>query len=119
MSRFTVELKKAVTTTSKDINNLWKQSVAETFSQVVLKTPVDKGAAKASWLMGYNNDGSIGDKQLSITPSDIPDVGSSYLLFSNIPYIERLEDGWSQQAPIGMVKVTVANWKTIVARFNA
>lgn len=34
-------------------------------------------------------------------------TGSLYLT-NNLPYIERLEDGWSGQAPAGMVKLNIA-----------
>jgi hypothetical protein len=33
---------------------------------------------------------------------------------NNMPYAERLEKGWSQQAPLGMVALTVVEWQTIV-----
>lgn len=118
MSRFTAQLKSAVKTQSKDIDKAWRGAVAQAFTQVIQKTPVDTGAARASWLIGFSNTGGIGTRRLAVTPTDIPKVGSDYLLYSNLPYIERLEDGWSQQAPVGMVKITVADWPTIVARFD-
>ncbi|MBV6321901.1 hypothetical protein [Duganella violaceipulchra] len=33
---------------------------------------------------------------------------------NNMPYADRLEKGWSQQAPLGMVALTVVEWQTIV-----
>lgn len=33
---------------------------------------------------------------------------------NNMPYAKRLEQGWSQQAPFGMVALTVVEWQTIV-----
>lgn len=41
-------------------------------------------------------------------------VGTMIYLINNLPYSERLEDGWSKQAPAGMVKVTVADFTGIV-----
>jgi len=33
---------------------------------------------------------------------------------NNLPYAERLEKGWSKQAPLGIVALTVVEWRTIV-----
>jgi len=41
---------------------------------------------------------------------------SSLFLINNLPYAEAIEDGWSGQAPWGMVKVTVAEFKYVVDR---
>lgn len=39
-----------------------------------------------------------------------------HYLTNNLPYAMRLETGWSQQAPQGMVGITVKEFKDIVAR---
>lgn len=33
---------------------------------------------------------------------------------NNMPYAQRLEKGWSKQAPLGMVALTVVEWNVIV-----
>ncbi len=43
-------------------------------------------------------------------------LGDSLFLVNNLPYSIALEDGWSKQAPIGMVKVTVALFHGIVSK---
>ena len=40
--------------------------------------------------------------------------GMEFYFTSNLPYAERLEYGWSEQAPAGMVRVSVASWQSIV-----
>lgn len=43
-------------------------------------------------------------------------LGSAAIfLTNNLPYIERLERGWSKQAPTGMVALTVAEFGGIAA----
>ncbi|MDU9398031.1 hypothetical protein [Pseudomonas sp. zfem003] len=42
-------------------------------------------------------------------------VGSIYLM-NNVPYAQRLENGWSQQAPNGMVRITVVEFQAMVRR---
>lgn len=42
-------------------------------------------------------------------------VGTIYLM-NNVPYAQRLEYGWSSQAPNGMVRITVAEFQAMVNR---
>jgi hypothetical protein len=42
--------------------------------------------------------------------------GHVYYLMNNVPYANRIENGWStRQAPNGVVGLTVARWEEIVA----
>lgn len=41
-------------------------------------------------------------------------VGGKHYVVNNLPYAERLENGWSRQAPNGMVGLTVVKFQSIV-----
>lgn len=41
--------------------------------------------------------------------------GETIYIMNNLPYAQRLEYGWSKQAPAGMVRLTVAEFQAIVA----
>jgi len=41
-------------------------------------------------------------------------AGKVYYLANNLPYAERLETGWSQQAPTGIVSLTVTEFQAFV-----
>lgn len=43
-------------------------------------------------------------------------LGDSIYMVNNLPYAQALEDGWSGQAPRGMVKVTTNQFQRIVNR---
>lgn len=116
MASFSVQLGNAIANINDINDTAWRKSVAQAFNEVVQSTPVDSGAARASWLIGSVNSGAVGSKILNVSPLDVPEIGGSVLLFSNTPYIERLEDGYSLQAPTGMVKIVVARWPNIVKR---
>lgn len=45
--------------------------------------------------------------------SSSPAFGLHYIV-NNLPYAKRLEDGWSKQAPAGMVTITVKEFQQIV-----
>lgn len=40
--------------------------------------------------------------------------GKHHYLANNLPYAQRLEDGWSKQAPAGMIELTVIEFDPIV-----
>lgn len=41
-------------------------------------------------------------------------AGQVFYLVNNLPYAQRIEKGWSRQAPIGVVALTVVEFQTIV-----
>jgi len=41
-------------------------------------------------------------------------LGDSVYLVNNLPYAQKIEGGSSKQAPVGMVKVTVAEYQKII-----
>ena len=130
-SRFIAELKAATDEAVEYADNVWRLSVAELFNQVVEATPVDTSAAKRSWLMGSSNTGRVGNSIMSVQPQEVSPIGRDTLLFSNLPYMIVLEDGlypqpgtertvngYSAQAPKGMVKVAASRWPSIVRKYN-
>lgn len=99
----------------------------EVFRGVIMMTPVDTGRARANWQasIGSPERGPIDetDKGGGTTVSKAVDVVKQWdfehgptCLTNNLPYIERLEDGWSGQAPAGMVAVTIARFDGLAAQ---
>lgn len=41
-------------------------------------------------------------------------AGEVFYLMNNLPYANRIERGWSRQAPVGVVALTVVEWTNIV-----
>ena len=41
-------------------------------------------------------------------------AGEVFYLMNNLPYASRIEKGWSRQAPVGLVALTVVEWSNIV-----
>ena len=94
-------------------------------------TPVDTGFARASWWASIN---SLGGAQGTVVPSagagaesvsamslviTKAKAGDIIYLLNNAAYIEMLEKGWSDQAPVGMVQVTLAAAQLIVNKVAA
>lgn len=65
-----------------------QQLAAEFKSQVVPRTPIDQGQARRGWQQRQS--------------------GKNVYVENNVPYIERLERGYSRQAPRGFVKQAIS-----------
>ena len=117
------------------VETVIKKVSLQVFTGVVKKTPVDKGRARASWVIGVERPTSSPpiSKNKTFSPSEATAQASleltklskvkpwSTVFVSNsVPYIERLEDGYSEQArdPDGMVAVTLAEVERDIKRIG-
>lgn len=102
-----------------------RQSAFDLFASIVRQTPVDTGVLRNNWFatIGTRSTETTEDedKAGAGTLSRIEDVldsaewSSTVYLTNNLDYSIPIEyDGWSAQAPQGMVRVNVARWDTIV-----
>jgi len=102
------------------------QTSKKIFDEIVARTPVDTGVARASWNASLGSpvyksvsqtiDGfTLPKPSFSITRASVR-AGGKIFLTNSAPYIMELEYGWSGQAPHGMVRVTMAKYsvRTIV-----
>jgi len=101
-----------------DAEKLIKNIAADVAQGVVMATPVDTGAARGNWKVSstpdtsYNNTTSDKSGQGALQKAFVfisqnAKLGSVIYIQNNLPYIERLEDGYSQQAPSGMLSTTM------------
>lgn len=125
------------------LDGIIRQSIQDVTEAVIEGTPVDTGFARASWWgeigpeptghpspppePNVDSDGikqSIGDGaamamgQVSLVLLNIK-VASTFGLYNNANYIVDLEYGKSMQAPVGMMRINIFRWPTIVAKWAA
>jgi hypothetical protein len=110
--------------TARKLDEVPRKVVFQIFKNVIDKTPVDTGRARANWQpsLGTPATGTIEftDKDGSATIANMQsvllsiNVGDVIFLTNNLPYIRRLEEGYSQQAPAGMVALTVQEFQAVV-----
>jgi hypothetical protein len=109
---------------TEDKLSLAVQKIAlELFSRVILSTPVDSGRARANWqvAIGSTPAGTLdlndktGQATINKTTAKAAGLraGDVIFLINNLPYIQRLEDGYSGQAPAGMVGLAVQDFQEI------
>ena len=104
------------------------------FSKVIMRSPVDTGRFRNNWQVGINQKpsgevtgtdrgtvnqagaGSSTAKSRAESETAKAKGGDTVYMVNNLPYAERLEDGWSPQAAGGIVGVSIAEFKGIVER---
>lgn len=80
---------------------------SELAERVIARNPIDTGFSRSQWQPSIN--GSImGDAATVTLAAAQIKTGDTFALTNNCAYIRKLEFGWSQQAPNGMVRVTLA-----------
>lgn len=89
-------------------------------AELVTTTPVDTGRARSNWLPTLNTPAAG-----QVEPGGKPDMGraiaaytlaDTILITNNLPYIRRLNEGYSKQAPAGFVDIALAKAKRIVRK---
>jgi len=92
------------------------------FSSVIKMTPVDTGRAKGNWqcTIGQPASGEVTRLGESGSLMEVVDVtprsaGGICYLTNNLPYIQKLEYGHSQQAPAGMVRVSLQRFSGLAS----
>lgn len=108
------------------MDQLLRATVLETDSRLKQASPVDTGRFRASWQVGENAapGGKVGPGDYGSAPGITrigygqEKVGNIYSVHNNLPYAERLAQGWSGQAPAGWVQGIAKDMQQFV-RVNA
>ena len=95
-----------------------KQFTGDLFRAAVKYSPVYTGSFRASWRVSFNI------PREDVTNRDSPanpirdasfrwpsgfKLGDTVIVSNNQPYAERLEYGWSKQAPLGILGLAIAS----------
>ena len=99
----TINLQKDI---DKEIEKQLRAKSLKAFADVKLMTPVDTGQARNSWYIGYTEtyfDGEVGStSNISIlSPKDKP---QEIIVTNGVTYIQFLNNGHSQQAPMKFIE---------------
>ena len=109
--------------TSEKLDLAVRKIALELFSRVILKSPVDTGRFRGNWqvAIGALPNGTLdledrtGQATISAATARTAGVeaGDIIYLTNNLSYGPRLEEGYSQQAPAGMVALTIQEFQAI------
>lgn len=104
-------------------DKITRAATLDFFSGTIKSTPVDTGRARGNWQtsVGTPVDGTLerddpgGSAAIAEVTAKTPNgAGQETFMSNNLPYIESLENGNSQQAPAGMVRINLARVQRIV-----
>lgn len=119
ISRFVAQAKGAVDEATRRATVLLAQGV-------VLKSPVDTGRFRGNWMFGSGavprGVSEVVDASGQATLARLialigkSSAGGVTYLSNNLPYAVRLENGWSDQAPQGMVRLTSMEFQHYVTQ---
>ena len=102
-------------------DKIFRGTCFEIFSKIIKRTPVKTGRLRGNWQAELNRipTGDVDTKGNAALSGAAQTTGKakitdSVYLVNNLPYAGVIENGRSNQAPAGMVKVTIAEFKSIV-----
>lgn len=139
MTSFTLDLEKFADKVKYRADDVVGRVVAEISRRLDDRSPVGDatywkskppkgyvgGFFRGSWMLGVGDipsgKGAIdpgGEVTVGRIVAAIPEqaAGKVYYLGNTAPYGERIEDGWSRQAPTGLVGLTAVEFPSIVER---
>lgn len=123
---FSSDLTKFIEKAGKNRDTVIRKVALQLQSSMVERSPVDTGRFRGNWQCGIGQantgTGSGEDKSGSAvllrttTALQGWTAGQAILLTNSLPYAQRLEDGYSTQAPSGMVRLTVNEFQDEVRK---
>lgn len=131
MANFADQINKFVVESLEDAKKVIEKVRVDVSDSVINKTPLDTGFARGNW---QSNIGSPikseitrFDREAGFAPTGgdgialreaievaAKDIENDFYVTNNAEYIMNLEFGGSDQAPNGMVRITVADFQNIV-----
>lgn len=112
---------------SKEKETLVIRKIAiECFRRIILGTPVDTGRARGNWQAstGSPANGEVnaldptGAMAIAAMVSEVaawtPKDDLPAFITNNLPYIQRLNEGWSKQAPAHFIEQVISDMGGIV-----
>lgn len=121
---FSSDIAKFAKKTDSNIEEVMQASAISTFSAVIMRTLVLTGRARGNWIYTTEKaasgtvetgpDKSESDTGSSSAIAKAIKKGHTHILTNNLPYIEPMENGGVNRAPVGMVKRSVTEFKAKV-----
>ena len=126
---FELQMKEFENMTTEKSELLFKKVCFDLSNSIIMDTAVDKGTARGNWQPDINsiqNDVlEVEDKSGNATVAKVASqtnnlkLGQYFTLTNNLPYILRLEYGWSKtKSPNGMLGINVMRFQNFLNKAN-
>lgn len=121
---FALDVSKFVEKAKKNPETVMRQVSIKLFSAIIKASPVDTGRFRMNWMASGGTPAS--DTTDAVDKSGNIAIGNAtsfvlkaadwreFTLTNNLPYAQRLEYGWSQQAPQGMVRTNISRFQQLI-----
>ena len=119
------DLRKIAKKKKQTLNQAYSSIMFDLANQMITMSPKDTGAFQANWLAALNSGDYTYDKaktnvseadgRLTITLGGLT-TSSNFYFTNSLPYADELENGHSEQAPSGVVRVTINDFPQIVEK---
>jgi len=101
----------------KEADDLSKRIAGEMLQGVIAQSPVDTGAFRGNHRVSVGSVDATANKSETSNPlqkgiatiQSGGGLGKIVYISNSLPYAERLENGWSQQKPLGVYATTFMN----------
>lgn len=124
MSKFTLDIQAFVAKAKKNPETVMRSVSLKLFSAIIKASPVDTGRFRGNWqttgvtpatglIAGVDPTGNKAVNSAATFITNAPGW-DTFTLTNNLPYAERLEYGWSKQAPTGVVRVNVIRFQQLI-----
>lgn len=124
MSKFTLDIQAFVAKAKKNPETVMRSVSLKLFSAIIKASPVDTGRFRGNWqttgvtpatglIAGVDLTGNRAVNSAATFTTNAPGW-DTFTLTNNLPYAERLEYGWSKQAPSGIVRVNVIRFQQLI-----
>lgn len=138
MSTFSAQINAWIEKTKDDADKIVRYALMTLDGRLVNRSPVGDGTYwqnpppkgyaggrfRGNWQVSIDSPATgtkdLTDKDGSATIAahasviNVAKAGQVQYLVNNLPYAKRIEQGWSRQAPVGLVALTVVEWNNIV-----
>ena len=121
---FALDVSKFVEKAKKNPEKVMRQVSIKLFSAIIKASPVDTGRFRMNWMASSGTPApgitdatdKSGNKATGNATSFVLNASDwrEFTLTNNLPYAQRLEYGWSQQAPAGMVRTNVSRFQQLI-----
>ncbi len=121
---FALDVSRFVEKAKKNPEKVMRQVSIKLFSAIIKASPVDTGRFRMNWMASGSTpaDGTTdatdksGNAATGKVMSFVQNAADwhTFTLTNNLPYAQRLEYGWSQQAPQGMVRTNVSRFQQLL-----
>ena len=124
MSNFALDLRKFAKKAGDNAEKVVRSVILDVDYSVIDMSPRDKGRFVNNWNVNINSIDKSTREDVDLSGDDSKaranaalvnfKIGDTAYISNSLPYAQRLEDGYSQKAASGMVKVTLAQYQTFI-----